>query len=80
LVDALLFDKKIRHRTALFWFGLRGVGILHSHAIIQRTIVVSPAFLEHGSASAEKIAVHIQTVIRTSRRIRGFFVFSGSEL
>jgi len=52
LAGALLFDEKIRQRTALF--GLWDVGILHSRAIIQRTIVVSPAFLEHGSA--EKIA------------------------
>jgi hypothetical protein len=34
---------------------LRDVGILYSRAVIQRTIDVSPAFLEHGSA--EKIAV-----------------------
>jgi hypothetical protein len=55
LAGAFLFDEKIRQRTALFWFGLRDVGILHSQAVIKRTIVVSPAFLEHGSA--EKIAV-----------------------
>jgi multisubunit Na+/H+ antiporter MnhB subunit len=52
---ALLFDEKIRQRTALFWFGLRDVGILHSRAVIQRTIVDFPAFLEHGLA--EKISV-----------------------
>jgi hypothetical protein len=42
----------------LFWFGLRVVGFLqifYSQAVIPRTIVGSPAFLEHGSA--EKIAV-----------------------
>jgi hypothetical protein len=38
-----------------FWFELRGVGICYSRAVIQRTINVSPAFLEHGPA--EKIAV-----------------------
>jgi hypothetical protein len=54
LAGALLFDEKIRRRTALCWFGLRDVGILHSRAVIQRTIVVSPAFLEHNSA--EKFA------------------------
>ncbi len=54
LAGTLLFDKKIR--TALFWFGLREVGILHSRAVMQRTLVVSLAFLEHGSA--KKIAVY----------------------
>jgi hypothetical protein len=55
LAGALLFDEKIRQRAALFWFGLRDVGILYSQAVIQKTIDVSPAFLEHGSA--EKISV-----------------------
>ena len=55
LAGALLFDEKIRQNAALFWFGLRDVGILYSQAAIQRTIDVSPAFLEHGSA--KKIVV-----------------------
>ena len=55
LAGALLFDEKIRQRTALFRFGLPDVGILHSHAVIQRTNGVSPAFLEHGSV--EKFTV-----------------------
>jgi hypothetical protein len=55
LAGALLFDEKIRQSAALIWFGLRDVGILYSKAVIQRTIDVSPAFLEH--SSAEKIAV-----------------------
>jgi hypothetical protein len=58
LAGALLFVKKIRQRAALFWFGLLDVGVLqicYSRAVIQRTIVDFPAFLEHGSA--EKIAV-----------------------
>jgi hypothetical protein len=55
LAGVLSFHEKIRQKTALFWFGLRYVGILHSRAVIQRTIVDFPAFLEHGSA--EKIAV-----------------------
>jgi hypothetical protein len=42
LAGSLLFDEK--------WFGLWDVGILYSQAVIQRTIDVSPAFLEHGSA------------------------------
>jgi hypothetical protein len=49
-------------RAALFWFGLRVVGFIqtfYSRAVIQRTIVDSPAFLEHGSA--EKIAVCAHT-------------------
>jgi hypothetical protein len=59
LAGTLLFDEKIRQRVALFWFGLRDVGIIHSQAVIQRTIVVSPAFLEHGLAY--KIAVYAHT-------------------
>jgi hypothetical protein len=55
LPGALLFDEKIDQSAALFWFGLRDVGILYSGAVIQRTIDVSPAFLERGSA--EKFAV-----------------------
>jgi hypothetical protein len=48
LAGALLFDEKIRHIAALFWFCLRDVGILYSQAVIQRKIDVSPSFLEHG--------------------------------
>jgi hypothetical protein len=42
----------------LFWFGLRVVGFIqtfYSRAVIQRTIVESPAFLGHGLV--EKIAL-----------------------
>jgi hypothetical protein len=53
LSGPLLFDEKIRQNAALFWFGLRDVVILYSRAVIQRTIDVSPAFLEYGLA--EKI-------------------------
>jgi hypothetical protein len=59
LAGALLFVEKIRQRAALFWFGLRDVGIFYPQAVIQRTIVVFPAFLEH--SSAEKIAVCAHT-------------------
>jgi hypothetical protein len=55
LAGALLFDENIRQNAALFWFGLCDVGILYLRDVIQRTIDVSPAFLEH--CSAEKIAV-----------------------
>jgi hypothetical protein len=55
LAGARLFDEKIRQNVALFWFGLRNVGILYSQAAIQRPIVDFPAFLETGLA--EKIAV-----------------------
>jgi hypothetical protein len=51
---AFLFDKKIRGSAALFWFGLRDDGILYSRAVTQRTIDVSPAFLEHGSTVRQK--------------------------
>jgi hypothetical protein len=55
LAGALLFGEKIHQSAALFWFRLRDVRILYSRAVIQRTIDVSPAFLEH--RSAKKIAV-----------------------
>jgi hypothetical protein len=55
LAGTLSFDEKIRQSAALFWFGLRNDGILYLQATIQRTIEISPAFLEHGSA--KKIAV-----------------------
>jgi hypothetical protein len=50
-----VYDEKIHQNAALFWFWLRDVGILCSRAVIQRTVDISPTFLEHGSA--EKIAV-----------------------
>ncbi len=74
----ILFDEKLRQRTALFWFGLRDVGILNSRAIIQRTIVDFPAFLEH--CSAEKIPVCAQTNRDTNKQEVDIFVWSGSEL
>jgi hypothetical protein len=58
LAGALLFAGKIRQSTALFWFELRNGGtlqIFYSQAVIQTTIVDSPAFSETGLA--EKIAV-----------------------
>ncbi len=55
LADALLYDEKIRQSAALFWFELRVVGIRYTRDVIQITIDVSPAVLEHGSV--EKIAV-----------------------
>jgi hypothetical protein len=55
LAGTLLFNEKIHKRVVLFWFGLRDVGLIYSQAVIQRTIDISAAFLEHGLA--EKIAV-----------------------
>jgi hypothetical protein len=55
LAGALSFDETIRQSAALFWFGLWNVGIFYLRAAIQRTIDISTAFLEHGSA--KKIAV-----------------------
>jgi hypothetical protein len=54
LAGALLFDEKIRQRAALFWFGLRDVGLFYSRAVVQRTIFYFPAFLEYGSAESEQ--------------------------
>jgi hypothetical protein len=65
LAGAILFDEKICQSAALSCSGLQDVGILYSQVVVQRTIDVSPAFLEHGSE--EKIAV-----IQTSRRLDSF--------
>jgi hypothetical protein len=48
LACALLFDEKIRQSAALFWLGLQNEEDLHSQGAIQRTIDVSPAFMEYG--------------------------------
>jgi hypothetical protein len=61
LAGALLFDEKIHQSAALFWFGLRDVGILqmfYSPAVIKRTIVWRK----------RSRFFPIQTVIRTSER------------
>jgi hypothetical protein len=42
--------EKIRQSADLFWFGLRNDGIFYLRAAIQRTIDVSPAFMEYGLA------------------------------
>jgi hypothetical protein len=54
LACALLFDEKFRQSAALFWLGLQNDGISYLRAAIQRTIDVSPAFMEYGLA--KKIA------------------------
>jgi hypothetical protein len=50
LAGALLFDEKISQSAALFWFGLRDVGILYSRAVIQKTIDFGAQFggKDHG--------------------------------
>ncbi len=54
MASALTFDEKLRQSAALFWFGLRNDGVFYMQAAIQRTIDVSPAFMEYGLA--KKIA------------------------
>jgi hypothetical protein len=66
--------KSTRRRTALFWFGFRDVGILHSRSVIQRTIVVSPTFLKHGSA--ENIAVCAHTNRDPNKQERHFCILA----
>jgi hypothetical protein len=77
LAVTLLFVEKIRQSAALFWFGLQIVGFLqifYSQAVIPRTIVDSPAFLEHGSAEKSAVSGRKQPVIPTRRMTRGIFV------
>ncbi len=74
MAGALLLDEKIRQIAALFWFGLRDVGILYSRAIIQRTVDVSPAFLEHGSVRRKRLQFdHMQTVISNKQEVGFIF-------
>jgi hypothetical protein len=54
LAVALLFAEKIRQSAALFSLDCGLLVLFFSQAVIPRTIVESPAFLEHGSS--EKIA------------------------
>ncbi len=56
MAGALLYLIKKSAKMLFFWFGLRDVGILYSQAGIQRTIDVSPAFLEHGLARSGFLA------------------------
>jgi hypothetical protein len=70
LAGTLLFDEKICQSAALFWFGLLDVGILHSRAVIQRAIDVSPAFLKH--ESAEKITLWAHTKCDRKKQEVGF--------
>jgi hypothetical protein len=72
LLAHFYFGEKIRQSAALFWFGLRDVGMLYSQAVIQRTIDVSPAFLELGSPKRSRFEL-LQTVIQTSRMLDSFF-------
>jgi hypothetical protein len=76
LAGALLFVKKIRQRAALFWFGLRCVGIFYSRALIQRTIVDFSTVLEHGSA--ENIADCAPTNRDSSKQEAGF-IFEAAQ-
>ncbi len=74
-IGGTLFDEKIRHRAALFGFGLQNVKILqilHSQEVLQRTIVDFPAFLETGLA--QNIGV-LCTYNPSADEVGGFEVF-----
>jgi hypothetical protein len=75
LAVALLFAEK--SAKVLLYFGL-DCGLLdlfYSQAVIPRTIVEFPAFLEHGSVEKIAVCAHtVQPVIPTGRRIRCIFV------
>jgi hypothetical protein len=81
LAGALLFDEKIRQSAVLFWFGLRDVRILqifYSRAVIQRTVVDSSAFFEHGLA--EKIVVCAQTNRDLNEQGVGFILYEAAKV
>ena len=59
---------------------IRDVGILYSRAVIQRTIVVSPAFLEHGSAEKITVGAHtVQSVIEQAGGLEAFLYLSAQK-
>jgi hypothetical protein len=66
------FDEKIRQSAALFWFGLRDIGILYSQAIIQITIDVSLPYFCNTVRQKMSRFEYMQTVIQTSRRLDSF--------
>ncbi len=81
LAGALLFNEKIRQNAALL-FGLRAVGILQiffSQAVLQRTIVYSPAFLEF--CLAEKIAVFLCPYNSSAEEVGGLdgFLYGAAQ-
>jgi hypothetical protein len=86
LAGALLFDEKIRQSAALFWLGMRNDEVRHSQAAIQRTIDVSPAFMEYGLAKKITAWAHanrepnkqedwIQFCMKRLRTLRSFKIF-----
>ncbi len=82
LAGALLFvEKSAKGLHYRYWFRLRDVGIFqifYSRALIQRTIVDFPAFLEPGLA--KKIPVCAHTYRDPNKQEAGFiFVWSSSE-
>jgi hypothetical protein len=66
------FDDKIHQKVALFWFGLRDVGILYSQAVIQRPIVYFPAFLETGLAERLRLVTIYNP---RSQQVGGLYAF-----
>ncbi len=79
MVHFYVFDEKIHQTAALFWV-LRDVGILqlfYLRAVLQRTIVHSPTFLESGlgekivhtyNPSAEEVGARVLYVSLTSEK------------
>jgi hypothetical protein len=66
LAGDLLFDEKIHQSAALFWFGLRDVGMFYSRAVIQHfwsTVQQKRSRFEH-----------MQTLIQTNRRLDKFLL------
>ncbi len=73
----ICWKNRLRGFSILVW--MRAVGIFYSRAVIQRTIVVFPAFLEHGAAV--KIAVSAHTNRYLNKQVVGIiFEWSCSEL
>jgi hypothetical protein len=80
LAGALLLGEKIRQSAALFWFGLRNDGFFFTCKPQSKEQLMSLPHLWSTVWRKRSRLEHMQTVNRTSRRIRGLFAWSGSEL
>ncbi len=54
----ILWKNPPKCRSTVFWFGLRNDGIFYLRAAIQRTVDISPAFLEHSSVKMIAVWAH----------------------
>jgi hypothetical protein len=79
LAGALSFDEKIRQSAALFWFGLQNDEFFTDEPQSKDQLMSLPHLWSKVWRKRSRLE-HMQTVIRTSRKIRGLFAWSDSAL